>query len=386
MGSSGRWQLVTFESARALARRTAIRKQQTNLWDALHLLAAATHEANMQEAFSQSLEAGQLLTGAGHLAVYRLIPHDPGLERYAVWGNPKAIPAHFKTIDMNILRGRALWTPSKHPASRLQRAARSASFKYLLSFPLGEPKALDGLLVLGDLENGPPQGIEQITRVLADAITTIFQKNILTINLQDRLHLQKTDLALSQAIQESVANGVIVLTTQLLIQELNQAAELTLSYATSEVKGTPVHNILIATDTLIPALKAAQEGIPTLNMGNLRLHRRNGSSFQAHVRITPVKVDGKVERIIVVFQDLSEHESLRLTTQQLEQRALLGEVTAIFAHEVRNPINNISSGLQLMSHQLPADDPHQDSVGRMMDDCTRLDHLTLWTTVNDWIT
>ena len=375
LGEAGRWQLVTFESANSRAMRSAERRQQATLWESLHKLAAATHETKLQDAFHQSLEAGHLLTSADHLAIYRLLPHEPGLERYAVWGDPNAIPAQFKTINMTILRTMELWTPTKHPASHLQRAARSAGFKYLLSFPLGEPNALDGLLVLGDKANPPPLRVEQVTRVLADAITTIFQKNILTINLQDRLHLQKSDLALSKSIQESVESGVIVLSTNLLIQELNQAAELTLSYATSEVKTKPVHNILIGTDTLIPALKAAQEGIPTLNMGSIRLHRRDGKSFQAHVRITPVKVDNKVERIIVVFQDLSERESLRLSTQQLEQRALLGEVTAIFAHEVRNPINNISSGLQLMSHQLAVEDPQQKSVKRMLDDCKRLDHL-----------
>ncbi len=314
MGEAGRWQLVTLESANSRARRSAERRQQATLWESLHKLAAATHETKLQDAFQQSLEAGHLLTGADHLAIYRLLPHEPGLERYAVWGEPEAIPAQFKTINMNILRNMELWTPMKHPASHLQRAARSAGFNYLLSFPLGEPKALDGLLVLGDKSNPPPLRLEQVTRVLADAITTIFQKNILTINLQDRLYLQKSDLALSKSIQESVESGVIVLSTNLLIQELNQAAELTLSYATSEVKQKPVHTILIGTDTLIPALKAAQEGIPTLNMGNIRLHRRDGNSFQAHVRITPVKVEGKVERIIVVFQDLSERESLRLST------------------------------------------------------------------------
>jgi two-component system sensor histidine kinase AtoS len=53
----------------------------------------------------------------------------------------------------------------------------------------------------------------------------------------------------------------------------------------------------------------------------------------------------------------------------------LGEVTAIFAHEVRNPINNISTGLQLMSMNLPENDPNQEIIGRLSDDCNRLTHL-----------
>ncbi len=50
-------------------------------------------------------------------------------------------------------------------------------------------------------------------------------------------------------------------------------------------------------------------------------------------------------------------------------------MTAIFAHEVRNPINNISTGLQLMEMNLTPDDPNRDLVERLQNDCNRLTHL-----------
>jgi signal transduction histidine kinase len=72
---------------------------------------------------------------------------------------------------------------------------------------------------------------------------------------------------------------------------------------------------------------------------------------------------------------MSEKEQIQVQAQQLEQRALLGEVTAIFAHEVRNPINNISTGLQLMGYNLPEDDPNQEIIARLQSDCDRLGEL-----------
>ena len=63
----------------------------------------------------------------------------------------------------------------------------------------------------------------------------------------------------------------------------------------------------------------------------------------------------------------------KLRTQQLEQRALLGEVTAVFAHEVRNPINNISTGLQLMELNTPENDlKNRELISRLQKDCNRL--------------
>ena len=156
---------------------------------------------------------------------------------------------------------------------------------------------------------------------------------------------------------------------------MNPAVEIMMGYAETEVAGQPVEKVLIGPEGLMPALISAQQGNPTYNLGSVHLYRRYGESFLALVRIFPVIHDEETEQIMVFVEDLSEHEQMRLHAQQLEHRALLGEVTAIFAHEVRNPINNISTGLQLMALNLPADDPNQENIGRMMQDCDRLAEL-----------
>ena len=116
-------------------------------------------------------------------------------------------------------------------------------------------------------------------------------------------------------------------------------------------------------------------GISTHDLGSVYLHRRNGISFPAHVKVLPVLNQEKVVSLLILLRDLSEHEQTRIRTQQLEQRAVLGGFTAIFAHEVRNPINNISTGLQLINTRLPKEDPNQKVIKRMLGDCIRLDHL-----------
>ena len=48
---------------------------------------------------------------------------------------------------------------------------------------------------------------------------------------------------------------------------------------------------------------------------------------------------------------------------------------SMFAHEVRNPINNISTGLQVMSSSFDSDDPIQNEIIRLKKDTDRLTHL-----------
>jgi signal transduction histidine kinase len=77
----------------------------------------------------------------------------------------------------------------------------------------------------------------------------------------------------------------------------------------------------------------------------------------------------------VVLRDQSEQKAIEDQTEILAQRAILGEVTAILAHEVRNPINNISTGVQLVASRLGKDHPQHESLGRLKNECDRLNQL-----------
>jgi len=156
---------------------------------------------------------------------------------------------------------------------------------------------------------------------------------------------------------------------------MNSAAEFMLGYAETEVQGQLVENILIGPDGLIRALEKANEGIPFHNLGTVHIHRRSGQSFPANLQVIPVMKDGELFAVLIFISDVSQNEQIKVRTQQLEHRAVLGEFTAVFAHEVRNPINNISTGLQLLSTLLKTDDPNQDIINRMLGDCNRLNQL-----------
>jgi two-component system, NtrC family, sensor histidine kinase AtoS len=186
---------------------------------------------------------------------------------------------------------------------------------------------------------------------------------------------QARSLEVWRQVAENAREGILLLSPDLNVVGMNPAAEWMLGYAESEVQDQSVENVLIGPERLTPVLEAACNGIPTHNMGNVSLHRRNGQSFPVHLQIVPVLHDEQVLSIVVFFSDVSEHEEIRQRTQQLEQRAVLGDVTAVFAHEVRNPINNISTGLQLLGVTLPSDNPNQDNINRLLNECQRLSHL-----------
>jgi len=55
---------------------------------------------------------------------------------------------------------------------------------------------------------------------------------------------------------------------------------------------------------------------------------------------------------------------------RLEKQSSLGESIADFAHDARNPLNNISTGLQLLRKIYGEDESLAESVDRMQSDAS----------------
>jgi PAS domain S-box-containing protein len=198
---------------------------------------------------------------------------------------------------------------------------------------------------------------------------------MLVDNLNEKIENSIKVVQLRNQAFDYMNEAVLILDEKMEIVEINPAAEYMLGYANWETVGQSYENILIGTDRLLPALNDALKGQATFNIGKASLNRRNGQSFPVEVKVIPVVSGESVTGMEILITDISEHEESKAVTQQLEHRAVLGDYTAAFAHDVRNPINNISTGLQLLSASLDDKDPSQDVISKMLGDCTRLNHL-----------
>jgi two-component system, NtrC family, sensor histidine kinase AtoS len=371
----GKWVLLGIEPSSVVENRNKELFRKAQIWDALQTLALAPQNQDFSTILTKALEAGSTLTGATLLVIYEVNSQDYQLERTVVWGPAELLPEQIPPADLGVLQSVHVWVTGKRTLSNLDRAARASNFTYLASVPLAQENAFTGLLVIaGDQQIHNEQTLVAV-QFLAAMINSYHQNHVLAINLKTELQEQARELVVGSALIEMTHDAVVVIAPDLTIQELNPSAESILGYATREVRGQPYSNILVGADNLIPPFVTIQEGTSVHNLGNVKLYRRDGKTFLGHVRTVPIVVDEKLESLLVLIQDLSQEEHYRLRNQQLEQRALLGEVTAIFAHEVRNPINNITTGLQLMSYTLPEDDPNHEVVSRLQTDCDRLDEM-----------
>ena len=308
------------------------------------------------------------------VAVYQANPGDPHFTIAAHAGEPVMFPENFSSTDMIRLGSVQIWQPGKRVYVDLHRAGRMNNLAFVASAPLGQAGMWMGLLAIAGTK-APLDKLEIYLDLFAAQVTRIVEHHLLVTELKRQITEAWQSLVFSQVVMDNSSEGILHVSADMEVLGMNPTAEWMLGYADWEVKGQPVENVLIGPDSLPPALTAAARGIPTHNLGNVSLHRRNGQTFLAHVQTIPVGQVGQKNSLVIFIADNSEHEEIRQRSQQLENRALLGEVTAVFAHEVRNPINNIYTGLQLLSATLPANDPSQENLTRLQNDCLRLNHL-----------
>jgi two-component system sensor histidine kinase AtoS len=358
-----------------LQKRQSLLQKQEKLFQGLFDLAKFTEPPDLDQCFEKALLLTQSLIETNLVCLYQTDYENPQLTKIASIESVINFPNIIPSIDLTRLAKLSVWTPGRRVLTEIHRTGRVENLSFVASVPIGQEGALFGLLVVGDKDYQPDEQQVRLLEVMGVHITSALLHYILIGNLGRKFKSQEKLIAVRDDLFENCQDGIMVLYPELRIQKINPSAELMLGYADIEVGDQQVENILIGADGLSSALEAARHNIATHDLGSVHLHRRNGQSFPARIQVLPSQRGENLNAILVFITDVSENEQIRVRTQQLEHRALLGEFTAVFAHEVRNPINNISTGLQLMATRLSGDDPNQDIITRMREDCLRLDHL-----------
>ena len=326
-------------------------------------------------ALTRSAEIIHEVTGAQGTAIYQADAEAPQFKRVASEGSGADFPEVLPSVDSMRLAAAQVWNPGTRVLTEIHKFGRMNGYSYIASAALSEGSATVGLIVCGGKTEIPAGLNEKLLDTIAAQVRALQQHYLLVENLQQENRAYTRMVNLLEAAFDNINEGVVLLSTDSIIQHINPAAEWILGYSSQEVQGQEYDNVLIGTDRISPALAEAAKGVATHNIGKVNLNRRNGQAFPALVQVVPVIFKEALIGIEIILNDVSENENNKALAEHLEHRAVLGDYTAAFAHDIRNPINNISLGIQLVASTLPENDPNQEVLVRVQNDCTRLNHL-----------
>ena len=181
-------------------------------------------------------------------------------------------------------------------------------------------------------------------------------------DLSDRVNLEKqlrSSEAQWRAIVESAVDGIVVIDAHGLVEAFNPAAERLFGYSEPEIRGRNV-NVLMPSpyheehDHYLARYQATHVK-KIIGIGReVTGRRKDGSTFPLHLSVGEMVLDGET-RFTGILHDLTERT--RIEAQLREQAALvrLGEMAAVIAHEVKNPLAGIRGAIQIIGGRLPKD-------------------------------
>jgi PAS domain S-box-containing protein len=161
-----------------------------------------------------------------------------------------------------------------------------------------------------------------------------------------------------RSVIESAVDGIIVIDAAGIVEAFNPGAERLFGYRASEVIGRNV-NLLMPSPYheehdgyLARYLRTGEARI--IGIGReVTAQRKDGSTFPVQLSVGEMSVAGG-RKFTGIIHDLSAR--VRVEAQLREQAALvrLGEMAAVIAHEVKNPLAAVRGAIQVIGKRLPA--------------------------------
>jgi two-component system sensor histidine kinase PilS (NtrC family) len=155
---------------------------------------------------------------------------------------------------------------------------------------------------------------------------------------------------LFRSIVESVDTGVMTINLQGIIKTFNRAAEEITGFPLAAVKNRPIADIFPEFAAFFTAGIIKEK---TKNRMEVIVKGNKGEKINLGCSISPLR-DKQDKQIgsILIFQDLTEIKLMEETLEKSKQLALIGEMAAGLAHEMRNPLASITGSIELLRQSL----------------------------------
>ncbi|HUU41534.1 MAG TPA: ATP-binding protein, partial [Desulfatiglandales bacterium] len=194
------------------------------------------------------------------------------------------------------------------------------------------------------------------------------------------LKAKQEDLAdlemLKENIIQSISSGLVALDEHDKIIVFNKGAETIFNIDSKDARQRRINNII---PLIEPYLRA---GNPN-KFSQISYRRSDDKQIDLILNVSPLREqDGTKKGNILVFQDITHIREMEREVKRMEDLAVIGELAAGIAHEIRNPLASISGSIQVLGDSLSKEGAHINK--RLMEivlrEINRLNNL-----VNDFL-
>jgi two-component system NtrC family sensor kinase len=169
----------------------------------------------------------------------------------------------------------------------------------------------------------------------------------------------------SENIVESLNIGVVTVDLEDRIESWNPQLEGLLEISRRDALRKKLQEVLPA--DLVAEIGARAAGDHVSGIYKFRLNTRGGRHLVINASIAPlVGKNGVRLGRLILLDDITQRVRLEEQMVQTEKLTSLGLLAAGVAHEVNTPLAVISNYIQMLAKQIPADDPRQKTIERIV--------------------
>jgi two-component system sensor kinase FixL len=181
------------------------------------------------------------------------------------------------------------------------------------------------------------------------------------------------------AIINTTVDGIVVITDRGLIESFNPAAERLFGYVADEVLGKNVSMLMPSPyheehDGYVA--RYLSTGQPKIIGAGREVtgRRKDGSVFPLHLSVGEVIIDGQ-RKFTGILHDRTRRVELEAELREQAALVKLGEMAAMIAHEVKNPLAGIRGAVQIIGGRMPKDNPDTPMMGEIVKRIDALDGM-----------
>jgi len=177
-------------------------------------------------------------------------------------------------------------------------------------------------------------------------------------------------------ILQSSLDAIVVVDAQNRIKTWNDGARRIFGYEAEEAIGQP-YDLLLAEEDRKTSDALLQSG--SLRRFECAHRTKDGRRLIVEISATSLKdKNGRPVGRSCITRDITDLKSMQQELVRTQSLAVVGELAATVAHEIKNPLAGISGAIQVLAEGMPKNDGRREIVGEILDQVRRLD-----TTVRD---
>ena len=165
---------------------------------------------------------------------------------------------------------------------------------------------------------------------------------------------------LHRSIIESVSTGIITINLHGQVKSFNRAAEEITGLTFSEVRDKRIDAVFPGFPLGLNDMEDGKGEDRLINRHEIVIPGEEGRNMILGFSVSSL-VDSKKRRLgdIVIFQDLTARKAMEKEMEQTKRLALIGEMAAGLAHELRNPLASLYGSIQMLNKNLKLDDTNE---------------------------